>query len=226
MSWMVAVLGRQPEFWRDDCSLVISYLISGRQVGLGPSGVTWEDGEGRSAAVTATGSVVGWEGGLVVWMKLEGGGAQASGLWWGRTLLSVHSTCNSGDENLFTYDSKLNYVNDSPNVFNHPPQSSLNSCEFCGNDALCTGVENLVPILSKFKGISEDTYDVPVYEDPSTFDALGNHSEILSDFNNDGTSSDDDSYENIEYIEASPFNLEIISLEEVNDVDRNIKDEF
>ncbi|GKE06042.1 hypothetical protein Tco_1398060 [Tanacetum coccineum] len=143
-----------------------------------------------------------------------------------RTLLSVHSTCNSGDENLFTYDSKLNYVNDSPNVFNHPPQSSLNSCEFCGNDALCTGVENLVPIPSKFKGISEDTYDVPVYEDPSTFDALGNHSEILSDSNNDGTSSDDDSYENIEYIEASPFNLEIISLEEVNDVDRNIKDEF
>ncbi|GKA62000.1 hypothetical protein Tco_0761519 [Tanacetum coccineum] len=218
MSWMVAVLGRQPEFWRDDCSLVISYLISGRQVGLGPSGVTWEDGEGRSAAVTATGSVVGWEGGLVVWMKLEGGGAQASGLWWGRTLLSVHSTCNSGDENLFTYDSKLNYVNDSPNE----PVNSL----IIEDEHLSTGVENLVPIRSEFKGISEDTYDVPIYEDPSTFDALSNHSEILSDSNNDGTSSDDDSYENIEYIEASPLNLEIISLEEVNDVDRNIKDEF
>ncbi|GJY25174.1 hypothetical protein Tco_0399900 [Tanacetum coccineum] len=39
-------------------------------------------------------------------------------------------------------------------------------------------------------------------------DALSNHSEILSDSNNDGTSSDDDSYENIEYIEASPLNLE------------------
>ncbi|GJZ80723.1 hypothetical protein Tco_0645717 [Tanacetum coccineum] len=74
-------------------------------------------------------------------------------------------------------------------------------------------VENLVQIPSEFKGISEDTCDVPVCEDPSTFDALSNHSEILSDSNNDGTSSDDDSYENIEYVEASPLNLEIDSLD-------------
>ncbi|GKD71607.1 hypothetical protein Tco_1325697, partial [Tanacetum coccineum] len=33
---------------------------------------------------------------------------------------------------------------------------------------------------------------------------------------NDGTSSDDDSYENIEYVEALPLNLEYDSLEEVN----------
>ncbi|GJT08021.1 hypothetical protein Tco_0842483 [Tanacetum coccineum] len=78
-------------------------------------------------------------------------------------------------------------------------------------------VENLVPIPSEFKGISEDTCDVPVCEDPSTFDALSNHSEILSDSNNDGISSDDDSYENIEYVEASPLNLEYDSLEEVNE---------
>ncbi|GKG15373.1 hypothetical protein Tco_0357696, partial [Tanacetum coccineum] len=78
-------------------------------------------------------------------------------------------------------------------------------------------IENLVPIPSEFKGISEDTYDVPVCEDPSAFDALSNHSEILSDFNNDSTSSDDDSYENIKYIEASPLNLEIVSLEEANE---------
>ncbi|GJZ56454.1 hypothetical protein Tco_0611647 [Tanacetum coccineum] len=52
-----------------------------------------------------------------------------------QTLPSVHPTCNSGDENSFTYDSKPNSVDDSPNVFNPPPQPSLNSCEFCGNDA-------------------------------------------------------------------------------------------
>ncbi|GJX49617.1 hypothetical protein Tco_0276462 [Tanacetum coccineum] len=86
-------------------------------------------------------------------------------------------------------------------------------------------VENLVQIPSEFKGISEDMCDVPVGEDSSTFDALSNHSKILSDSNNDGTSSDDDSYENIEYIEASPLNLEIVSLEEVNDVDQE-KEEF
>ncbi|GKE08534.1 hypothetical protein Tco_1412085, partial [Tanacetum coccineum] len=290
-----------------------------------------------------------------------------------QTLPSVHPTCNSGDENSFTYDSKPNFVDDSPNVFNPPPQPSMYSCEFCGNDAryghYCTpqvpfiypepcynqdfnfpqdfhdfqqqylccencggphetfqcqpmnedyyeqnscydpnsfgfdqfqpqqytvnhpilnaqneflnsqnklmeqmtsicdmipicydddedytiaitpilstkepvdslimedehldtipatesdevikfSVENLVLIPSEFKGIFEDTCDVPICEDPSTFDALSNHSEILSDSNNDGTSSDDDSYENIEYIEASPLNLEIDSLEEVNE---------
>ncbi|GKC54648.1 hypothetical protein Tco_1077393 [Tanacetum coccineum] len=87
-----------------------------------------------------------------------------------------------------------------------------------------SSVENLVQIPSEFKGISEDTCDVPVCEDPSTFDALSNHSEILSNSNNDGTLSDDDSYENIEYIEASPLNLEIVSLEEVNDVDQEEKE--
>ncbi|GJT95478.1 hypothetical protein Tco_1090996 [Tanacetum coccineum] len=251
-----------------------------------------------------------------------------------QTLPSVHPTCNSGDENSFTYDSKPNSVDDSPNVFNPPPQPSMYSCKFCGNDARyghyctpqvpfiypepcynqdfnfqqdfhdfqqrylccenCGGphetfqcqpmnedyyelnscydpnsfgfdqfqslrkkkgelrkikrlkidigrfsfammmtrtiplqshlVENLVQIPSEFKGISEYTCDVPVCKDPSTFDALSNHSEILSNSNNDGTSSDDDSYENIEYIEASPLNLEIDSLEEVNDVDQEEKD--
>ncbi|GKE42538.1 hypothetical protein Tco_1469822 [Tanacetum coccineum] len=81
-----------------------------------------------------------------------------------------------------------------------------------------SSVENLVPIPSEFKGISEDTCDVPVCEDPSTFNALSDHSEILSDSNDDDTSSDDESYENIEYVEASPFNSELISLEEIEDV--------
>ncbi|GJU92612.1 hypothetical protein Tco_1317368 [Tanacetum coccineum] len=78
-------------------------------------------------------------------------------------------------------------------------------------------VENLVPIPSEFKGISEDTCDVPVCEDSSTFYALSDHSEILSDSNDDDTSSDDDSYKNIEYVKASPLNLEYDSLEEENE---------
>ncbi|GKA14909.1 hypothetical protein Tco_0694555 [Tanacetum coccineum] len=52
-----------------------------------------------------------------------------------QTLPNVHQTCNSGDENSFTYDSKPNYVDDSLNVFNPPPQPLMYSCEFCGNDA-------------------------------------------------------------------------------------------
>ncbi|GKA72942.1 hypothetical protein Tco_0779158 [Tanacetum coccineum] len=49
---------------------------------------------------------------------------------------------------------------------------------------------------------------MPICDDSSTFDALNDHSEILSDSYNDGTSTYDDDFEDIEYV----------SLEEVNDV--------
>ncbi|GKA02579.1 hypothetical protein Tco_0675360, partial [Tanacetum coccineum] len=98
----------------------------------------------------------------------------------------------------------------TPDLSIKDPDNSLNM----GDDHLDTipSIENLFPIPSEFERISEDTC-----EDPSTLDSLNNHSEILSDFNNDGTSSDDDSYENTEYVEASPLNLEYDSLEEVNE---------
>ncbi|GJV33929.1 hypothetical protein Tco_1394329 [Tanacetum coccineum] len=46
-------------------------------------------------------------------------------------------------------------------------------------------IEILVPIPSESNGISDDTCDVPICEHPSTFDALNDHSEILSGFQND-----------------------------------------
>nr|GEX55341.1 hypothetical protein [Tanacetum cinerariifolium] len=49
-----------------------------------------------------------------------------------QTLPSFHLTCYSGDENSFTYDSNLNFVDDSPNPHPQPPTDSY---EFCGNDA-------------------------------------------------------------------------------------------
>nr|GEY87507.1 hypothetical protein [Tanacetum cinerariifolium] len=52
-----------------------------------------------------------------------------------QTLPSSHLTCYFGDENSFAYDSTPNFVNDSPNVFNPPPQPPTYSYEFCGNDA-------------------------------------------------------------------------------------------
>ncbi|GKC67696.1 hypothetical protein Tco_1100294 [Tanacetum coccineum] len=100
----------------------------------------------------------------------------------------------------------------TPDLPIEEPDNSLSM----GDEHLDTipSVENLVPIPSEFKGISEDMCDVPVCEDPSTFDALNDHSEILSDSNDDGTSSDDNDFEDIEYV----------SLEEVNDVDQEEKE--
>ncbi|GJS35557.1 hypothetical protein Tco_0533939 [Tanacetum coccineum] len=49
-----------------------------------------------------------------------------------QTLPSFHLTCNSGDENSFTYDSNLDFVDDSPNPPSQPPAYFY---EFCRNDA-------------------------------------------------------------------------------------------
>ncbi|GJY27645.1 hypothetical protein Tco_0403412 [Tanacetum coccineum] len=54
-----------------------------------------------------------------------------------QTLLIVHPTCNSGDKNSFTYDSKPNSFNDSPSVLTYPPQPQFETylCELCGNNS-------------------------------------------------------------------------------------------
>nr|GEX39267.1 hypothetical protein [Tanacetum cinerariifolium] len=52
-----------------------------------------------------------------------------------QTLLIFHPTFQSEAESPFTLDSTPTYVDESPNVFNPPPQSFVYPCEFCGNDA-------------------------------------------------------------------------------------------
>nr|GEV80987.1 hypothetical protein [Tanacetum cinerariifolium] len=81
-----------------------------------------------------------------------------------------------------------------------------------------SSVEKLVPILRECEVTSdnESGCDVPVCED--SFDVLKDHPEILSDPNNDDISSHDDAFEDIEYVEASLLDSELVSLEEENDV--------
>nr|GEV70397.1 hypothetical protein [Tanacetum cinerariifolium] len=83
-----------------------------------------------------------------------------------------------------------------------------------------SSVEKLVPIPSEYEVTSDNKRecDVPVCEVSSTFDVCEDHYEILSDSNNDDISSDDDALEDIEYVEASPLDSELVSLEEENDV--------
>ncbi|GJZ82024.1 hypothetical protein Tco_0647018 [Tanacetum coccineum] len=86
----------------------------------------------------------------------------------------------------------------TPDLSIEEPDNSLSM----GDEHLDTipSVENLVPIPSELEGISDYMCNVPVCEDPSTFNVLNDHSEILSDSNDDGTSSDDDDFEDIEYV--------------------------
>ncbi|GJS82222.1 hypothetical protein Tco_0748763 [Tanacetum coccineum] len=86
------------------------------------------------------------------------------------------------------------------------------------DEVIKSSVEILVPIPSKFEGIFDDTCDVPVCEDPFIFNALNDHSKILSDFNDDGTSSNDDDFEDIDRL--------ITNIESLNDnptLDRVLK---
>nr|GEV54025.1 hypothetical protein [Tanacetum cinerariifolium] len=80
------------------------------------------------------------------------------------------------------------------------------------DEVIKSSVKNLVQILREYEVTSdnETECDVPVCED--SFDVLKDPPEILSDSNNDDTSSDDDALKDIEYVEAS----ELVSLEEEN----------
>nr|GEX61877.1 hypothetical protein [Tanacetum cinerariifolium] len=52
-----------------------------------------------------------------------------------QTVPSFDPPCYSENGNSFTYYPKSNFVHDSPNVFDPPPQPPLYSYEFCENDA-------------------------------------------------------------------------------------------
>nr|GEV90562.1 hypothetical protein [Tanacetum cinerariifolium] len=87
------------------------------------------------------------------------------------------------------------------------------------DEIIKSGVEELVPILSENEVTLEDKRecDMPVCEDSSVFDVCDNHSEIFFDSNNDDDiSSYDDDFEDVEYVEASLPDPEIVSLGKEN----------
>nr|GEV25408.1 hypothetical protein [Tanacetum cinerariifolium] len=101
----------------------------------------------------------------------------------------------------------------SPSMgYEHPNTTSKTKSD----EIIKSGVEELVPILSENAVTSEDKKecDMPVCENSPIFD---DHYEIFSDSNNDDDiSSDDDDFEDIEYVEASLPDPDIVSVEEEN----------
>ncbi|GKD23093.1 hypothetical protein Tco_1224796 [Tanacetum coccineum] len=99
------------------------------------------------------------------------------------------------------------------------------------DEVIKSSVENLVPIPSEFEGILDKMCDVPLCDYPTPLKAFKEHSEIVVDFNDDSTSSDDDSPngEDIDYVDASPPDSELVSLEVVENVtpeDGEIEDDI
>nr|GEV33261.1 reverse transcriptase domain-containing protein [Tanacetum cinerariifolium] len=87
------------------------------------------------------------------------------------------------------------------------------------DEVIKSSVEDLVPILSESEGIPDNTHDVPFRDNSSPLDVSEDQFEEFSDSNHDSTSIDDDyfSIDNINYVEASPLDSELVSLEEVKD---------
>nr|GFA30549.1 hypothetical protein [Tanacetum cinerariifolium] len=82
------------------------------------------------------------------------------------------------------------------------------------DEVIKSSVKNLVPIPSEFEGIPDTMCDVHLDNNHTPLEAK-DHLEIVLNSNDDISSSDDDSLyeENIEYIEASPHDSELVSLE-------------
>ncbi|GJZ09379.1 hypothetical protein Tco_0543662 [Tanacetum coccineum] len=83
------------------------------------------------------------------------------------------------------------------------------------DEVIKSSVENLVPIPSESEGIPDNVCDMPLCNNPTPLEAFKEHSETIIDYNNDSSSSDDDSYENIDYVDASLPNAKIVSSEVV-----------
>ncbi|GJT35229.1 hypothetical protein Tco_0925648 [Tanacetum coccineum] len=99
------------------------------------------------------------------------------------------------------------------------------------DEVIKSSVENLVPTPSEFEGIPNKMCDVPLCDHPTPLEAFKEHSEIVVEFNDDSTSSDDDSPygEDIDYVDASPPDSELVSLEVVENVtpeDGEIEDDI
>nr|GEW15674.1 hypothetical protein [Tanacetum cinerariifolium] len=76
-----------------------------------------------------------------------------------------------------------------------------------------SSVENLISIPSESEGIPDNMCDVPFHDNSSPLDVSKDQFEDFFDSNDEFSSTDDDSFsiDNIEYVEASPLDSELVS---------------
>nr|GFC68173.1 hypothetical protein [Tanacetum cinerariifolium] len=78
-----------------------------------------------------------------------------------------------------------------------------------------SGVENFIPIPSESEGIPEHVCDVPSHDNSPPLDVLNDQIEDFSESNEEFSSTDDDSFsfDNIDYVEASPPDSKLVRSE-------------
>nr|GEY35307.1 hypothetical protein [Tanacetum cinerariifolium] len=131
---------------------------------------------------------------------------------------------NSLDDNIILGLSPFSAITpDAPVLSTEEPDNSLSM----GDEHLDTipateldefiksGVETLIPIPSESEGIPEHMCDVPFLDNSPPLDASKDQIEDFSESNEEFSSTDDDSFslDNIDYVEASPPDFELVSSE-------------
>nr|GFB02479.1 hypothetical protein [Tanacetum cinerariifolium] len=83
------------------------------------------------------------------------------------------------------------------------------------DEVIKSSVENLIPIPSEFEGIPEYMCDVPSHDNFLPFDVSNDQIEDFSESNKEFSLIDDDSFsiDDIDYVEASPLDSELVSAE-------------
>nr|GEW97533.1 hypothetical protein [Tanacetum cinerariifolium] len=78
-----------------------------------------------------------------------------------------------------------------------------------------SGVEDLIPIPSESEGIPKHVCDVPSHDNSPPLDVSKDQIEDLSESNKESSSIDDDSFsiDDIDYVEASPPDSELVNSE-------------
>nr|GEW44295.1 hypothetical protein [Tanacetum cinerariifolium] len=81
------------------------------------------------------------------------------------------------------------------------------------DECIKSSVENLIPIPSESEGIPDNMCDVPSHDNSPPLDVSKDQFEDFSDSNDEFYSTDDDSFsiDNINYVEASPPDSELVS---------------
>nr|GEZ23550.1 hypothetical protein [Tanacetum cinerariifolium] len=133
----------------------------------------------------------------------------------------LYSFCFDDDDDDEDYTSAI--TPDEPVLSTEEPDNSLSM----GDEHLDTipatesdefiksGVENLIPIPSESEGIPEHMCDVSSHDNSPPLDVSNDQIEDFSESNKEFSSIDDDSFsiDNIDYVEASPPDSELVSSE-------------
>nr|GEW74986.1 hypothetical protein [Tanacetum cinerariifolium] len=131
------------------------------------------------------------------------------------------SFCYDDDDDDEDYTSAI--TPDEPILSNEEPDNSLSMGDEHLNTVLTTksdeviksSVENLIPIPSESEGIPEHKCDVPIHDNSSLLDVSKDQIEDFFESTEEFSSIDDDSFSinNIDYVEASPLDFELVSSE-------------